>query len=79
MMNESVALARYEGLGSVTRCAHGCIHVQLGFTTMTLTEEQYVRLVAMLNDSAAHFANFEFLRRALEESTSDEDEPLEGC
>lgn len=52
-------LARYEDFGSVTRCEHGCVHVQLGHAVMTLSEPQFMRFVAMLSDSAA---NFEFFR-----------------
>ena len=59
MLQEPAVLARYEEFGSVTCCAHGCVHVQLGHTVMVLTEEQYLRFVAMLADSAA---SFEFLR-----------------
>lgn len=55
MRVEPSVLARYDGFGSVARCAHGCVHVQLGGTTLTLTEFQYQRLVAMLVDSAAAF------------------------
>lgn len=52
---EAVVLAQYSGFGSVFRCTHGFVHVQLGLTTLTLTEERYQRLVAMLTDSAANF------------------------
>ena len=55
MHAEPSVLARYEGFGSVARCRRGCVHVQLGGTTLTLTEFQYQRLVAMLVDSAAAF------------------------
>ncbi len=55
MPHAPAMLAQYEGFGSVALCAHHCIHVQLGFTTMTLAEAQYFRLVAMLSDSAANF------------------------
>lgn len=48
-------LARYEGFGSVVHCSHGLVHVQLGMTTLTFTEAQYHRFVAMLADSAATF------------------------
>ena len=51
--------ARREGFGSVIRCAHGCIHLQLGGTTITLNDEQYLQLVAMVSDSAA---SYEFFR-----------------
>ena len=55
MNTESGLLARYEGFGSVVCCPHGFVHVQLGLTTLTLTEAQYQRFVAMLTDSAANF------------------------
>jgi len=55
MLHKAAILARYEEFGSVTRCAHGCVHVQLGHTVMVLTEEQYLRFVAMVTDSAANY------------------------
>lgn len=64
MQGKPVVLSHYDGFGSVTRCLHGCIHVQLGGTSLTLTEEQYLRFAAMLNDSAA---NFELFRHAQSE------------
>lgn len=64
MQHKPVVLARYDRFGSVTRCLHGCIHVQLGVTSLTLTEEQYLRFAAMINDSAA---NFEFFRHSQSE------------
>lgn len=48
-------LARYEGFGSVARCGHGFVHIQLGIATLTLSEAQYQRFVALLTDSAANF------------------------
>jgi len=47
MQLKPVVLARYDCFGSVTRCLHGCIHVQLGVTSLTLTEEQYLRFAAI--------------------------------
>ena len=61
MSSASGVLARYEGFGSVVSCSHGLVHVQLGLTTLTFTESQYHRFVAMLADSAT---NFEMRRRA---------------
>lgn len=52
---ESALLAREDGLGSVTRCGHGVVHVQLGLTTLTLTDGQCQRFVAMVTDSAASY------------------------
>lgn len=52
---ESALLARYEGFGSVVRCGHGFVHVQVGLTTLTFPEAQYQRFVALLTDSAANF------------------------
>ena len=71
MPHEPAPLVQYEGFGSVTLCTHHCIHVQLGFTTMTLTEAQYFRLVAMLSESAA---NFEFFRHRQAGGERDESE-----
>lgn len=52
---ESALLARYDGFGSVARCGHGFVHVQVGLTTLTFSEAQYQRFVALLTDSAANF------------------------
>ena len=64
----SQILARYENFGSITRCSHGCGHVQLGQLSISLTAAQYVRFVAMVTDSAA---SFELFRGPVTESESD--------
>jgi hypothetical protein len=51
----ATVLARSEQLGCVTQCPHGCIHVQVGHASWSFTEEQYVRFVALLTDSAAAY------------------------
>ena len=68
MHSEPSVLARQPGFGSVAACGHGFVHVQLGLTTLTLTEAQYLRFVAMVNDSAA---SFELERQARQERPSD--------
>ncbi len=73
MKGNSGLLARYEGLGSVVCCTRGCVHVQLGVTAFTLTEAQYLRLVAMLAHSAA---NYEMHRRS---SFRARNEAIEGA
>lgn len=75
MQHKPVVLARYKGFGSVSRCLHGCIHVQLGMTTFTLSDGQYQHFVAMLNDSAA---NFEFFRHAQSETEHSEELGADG-
>ena len=65
MNREAGLLARHEGIGAVVCCARGCVHVQFGATTLTLTEEQYVQFVAMLADSAA---NYEMYRQGCRRS-----------
>jgi len=55
MHPKRVVLAR---IGSVARCLHGCVHVQVGYTVIVLTSEQYRHLVAMLNESASNFELF---------------------
>ena len=52
-MSQATVLARSEQLGCVTQCAHGCVHVQVGHASWSFTEEQYIRFVALLTDSAA--------------------------
>lgn len=61
MNREAGVLARQEGLGAVVCCARGCVHIQFGAATLTLTQEQYLGFVAMLADSAA---NYELYRQA---------------
>ena len=63
--HDPATLARYEGFGSLTRCAHGCVHLSLGFTRLTLSKEQYLRFVALVSESAA---NLEFFRLAESEA-----------
>jgi len=55
MESETKVLARTPSLGHVIQCPHGCIHIQVGHSSWSFTEEQYVRFVAMLTDSAAAF------------------------
>ncbi len=79
MQREVLTLASAGRFGSVTQCDHGCIHLQLGQVSITLTEPQYMRLVALVADSAA---NFEFFRGPLTESEWDprpqeDDEPAQ--
>ena len=61
MPHESTMFARRQRFGSVYRCLQGSVHVQLGVTTIALSDEQYLRFVAPANDSAA---NFELFRQA---------------
>lgn len=68
---EPSVLAREPGFGSVAVCRHGLVHIQLGLTTLTLTEAQYLRFVAMVTDSAA---TFEMERQARLESPPDTSE-----
>lgn|GEM_PF-4985657 len=68
MQPEVLTLANAGRFGSITQCDHGCIHLQLGQVSITLTEQQYLRLVALVSDSAA---NFEFFRGPLTESECD--------
>lgn len=55
MEMQAAVLARTPNLGSVTQCPHGCIHVQVGHSSWSFTEEQYVLFVALLTDSAAAY------------------------
>ena len=68
---ESALLARYDGFGSVARCGHGFVHVQVGLTTLTLSEAQYQCLVAMLADSAANFESQRLSETELESEAYD--------
>ncbi|MDE0126756.1 MAG: hypothetical protein OXN97_19495 [Bryobacterales bacterium] len=71
---DTALLARYDGFGSVTRCGHGFVHVQLGQTTLTFSEAQYQRFVAMLADSAANFEMQRLAREGLGAETYDHTE-----
>ena len=66
MLSEPCVLAQDDGFGSVVSCSHGFLHVQYGSATLTLTESQYHRFVALLVDSAA---NFELRRHTATRST----------
>ena len=55
MHHKPAVLSRHDGFGTVARCAHGCIHVQLGHTVLVLDESQYFRFVTMLSESAAAY------------------------
>lgn len=52
-------LACKPAIGAVSRCSHGCIHLQVGRVIISLMEDEYMVLVALINDSAA---NYELLR-----------------
>ena len=54
-MSSAAFLARAEQFGAVTRCAHGCVHVQVGHAAWSFTEEQYFRFVALVNESASNY------------------------
>ena len=63
-------LASNKAVGMLSRCPRGCFHLQLGRTSVALTEQEYIELVAMVNESAA---NYELLRTGdLRLSTEDE-------
>ena len=66
-------LAQYEGFGAIMRCSRGCVHIQYGATTLTLSDAQYLRFVALLAESAA---NYELLRQP---SLGAEDPVAEGA
>lgn len=51
----ATVLARADELGCVTQCPHGCIHIQVGHASWSFTQEQYMRFVALLSDSAAAY------------------------
>lgn len=68
MQRETLTLASAGQFGSVTQCDHGCIHLQLGQVSITLTEPQYLRMAALVAESAA---NYEFFRGPLTESEWD--------
>lgn len=70
-LHRPAVLAQSEGFGSVVLCAHQLVHVQVGFTTMTLTQTQYSRLVALLSDSAANLEFFRHQQAGGEDDTSE--------
>lgn len=43
-------LATRRGLGRVTRCAHGCLHLSIGDVTVKLAENAFRELAAMLEE-----------------------------
>jgi hypothetical protein len=51
-----IVLAEVENFGRVYDCGScGCIHLQVGAVTLTLSPDAYLQVVAMLNTSAANF------------------------
>ena len=60
MKSESALLAHHPDFGSVYRCSHGCYHVQVGAATIAMSDEQFQRFVAMLNDSAATYESLRY-------------------
>lgn len=71
MYQEPTLLARYDGFGSVVRCGHGFVHVQVGLATLAFSEAQYQRFVALLSDSAANFESERLSRTALGSEAND--------
>jgi hypothetical protein len=55
----SQILAYKQAFGVVSLCPHGCIHIEVGRISISLTEVEYAELVALINESAA---NYELLR-----------------
>jgi hypothetical protein len=52
--DEQTILADTPGFGRVYDCGDcGCIHLQVGAISITFTPEAYMKLVAMVNTSAA--------------------------
>ena len=41
---------------AITRCDHGCVHIHLDRTCITLTATEFERLAMMLNKAARRFA-----------------------
>ena len=52
--DEQTILAESPGFGRVYDCGDcGCIHMQVGAVSITFTPDAYMKLVAMVNTSAA--------------------------
>jgi hypothetical protein len=52
---------------AITRCEHGCVHIHLDRTCITLTPAEFERLAMMLTQAARKFAtetSSEFTSRA---------------
>jgi len=41
---------------AITRCEHGCVHIHLDRTCITLTPAEFERLAMMLSQAARRFA-----------------------
>ncbi len=56
MKRPRAILAEIPSFGRVYDCgACGCIHLQIGAVSLTLSPEAYMQVVAMVNTSAANF------------------------
>jgi len=55
MLARRCVLAHKESLGHLARCPHGCFHLQIGRTSLALNEDEYIELVAMINQSASNY------------------------
>ena len=55
MLRQRCILARSESLGRLSCCPHGCFHLQIGRVSLALSEEEYIELVAMINQSASRY------------------------
>ena len=55
-MNETaMILAEEEGLGRVTKCDCGAIHVQVGPVNVTFSPDAFVQFVGLVNASLPNF------------------------
>ena len=58
-----IFLAQKQPFGVVYQCEGGCMHVQVGRVNISLSSEEYIEFVDMVNQSAA---NFELAREGSE-------------
>lgn len=55
MDKPKVFLAKKEKFGAIYQCECGCYHLQMGPFNMALSQESYLELVSLVNESAANF------------------------
>lgn len=48
--------AEWADTWAITRCEHGCVHIHLDRTCITLTPAEFERLATMLTSAARRFA-----------------------
>lgn len=71
MINPPQLFAHRDGFDSIYRCSQSCLHVQVGMTTFTLSDQQHLELVALVTDSATRYEPLRTSHSEVEEPSHD--------